>query len=126
MTAQPVTDVFGVGATLYHLLTDYPPPDAKARFLKPSNLRPPNEVNQDISRDVSEAIMWAMEMHPSDRPPTVRNFQSALEGKTKRPASEAAENGRSGLDDVVRNNWLVITLVLSLLVVAVILTFLVS
>lgn len=120
------TDIYALGATLYHLLTDYPPPDAKARFLRPSNLRPPEELNPEISRNVSEAIMWAMEMHPSDRPPTVRIFQSALEGKIKRPKSETKQYSKSRLDEIIRNNWLPIALALSLLVVAVILTFLVS
>ena len=62
--------------------------------------------------------MWAMEMHPSDRPSTVRAFQSALEGKTKRPRIAWREKRRSALDEVVRGNWLAIVLVLSLLVVA--------
>jgi serine/threonine-protein kinase len=120
------TDIYALGATLYHLLTDYPPPDAKARFLRPSNLRPPEELNPEISRNVSEAIMWAMEMHPNDRPPTVRLFQSALEGKTRRPKANGDQNEAVLLDSVIRSNWLPITVVVSLLVLAVILTFLVS
>ena len=120
------TDVYALGATLYHLLTDYPPPDAKVRFLKPSSLRPPSEVNPEVSRQVSEAIMWAMEMHPSDRPATVRTFQSALEGKSKRPKTADYENSPSAFDNVVRNHWIAIVLVVGLLIAAVILTFLVS
>jgi len=70
--------------------------------------------------------MWAMEMHPNDRPTNVRVFQSALEGKTKRPEVTGADNLDLGINKVIRSNWLPITIVLSLLVVAVILTFLVS
>ncbi len=120
------TDIYALGATLYHLLTDYPPPDAKMRFLQPRSLRPADTVNPGISRQISDAIEWAMEMHPDDRPANVRSFQSALEGKTKRPRPADAEISGGGFDDVIRSNWLPLTLVLSLLVMAVVLTFLVS
>jgi hypothetical protein len=46
------------------LLTDVPPPDAKARFLNPRALVAPREHNARISPHVEEAILWGMEMHP--------------------------------------------------------------
>jgi serine/threonine protein kinase len=85
------TDIYALGATLFYLLTDYPPPDARARFLNPSILRQPDAINPALSRRVSEAIMWAMEMHPNDRPASVRVFQGALEGRIKRAQPKGGE-----------------------------------
>ncbi|MGD8622723.1 MAG: serine/threonine-protein kinase [Anaerolineales bacterium] len=72
------SDIYAFGATLYHLLTNTPPVEAKQRFLKPSSLRKPHQINPDINRTISEAVYWAMALHPDERPADVREFREAL------------------------------------------------
>jgi hypothetical protein len=50
-------------------------------------LRPPHEINSDIPEYVSEAILWAMEMHPDERPSSIEIFHEALAGRGTRPLS---------------------------------------
>lgn len=110
------TDIYALGATFYHLLTDFPPPDAKTRFLNPRTLRPPTQLNADISAHVSEAILWALEMHPDDRPQTIEQFAQALFGRGGRPA------GPVSLGEALRANWFAVFLAISLFVLALLVT----
>lgn len=75
------SDVYAFGATLYHLLTNTRPLEAKQRFLRPGSLPKPQVIQPDLSRSLSEAILWAMALHPDERPSNVGEFREALFSK---------------------------------------------
>jgi serine/threonine-protein kinase len=74
------SDIYAFGATLYHLITGKAPVEARERFLNPSSLTPPREINPDISPRTERAILWAMSLHPDDRPSDVDMLRNALFG----------------------------------------------
>jgi serine/threonine-protein kinase len=74
------SDIYAFGATLYHLLTNSRPVEARELFLRPESLAPPRQLNQDISLRTERAILWAMNLHPEGRPQDVETFRQALLG----------------------------------------------
>ncbi len=80
-------DIYALGATLYHLLTNEPPVDARKRFLQPSSLKPPRELNPSVSERTEKAILWAMALHPDDRPKSMAVLDAFLFGSGSAPSS---------------------------------------
>lgn len=116
------TDIYALGATFYHLLSDSSPPDAKARFLNPGKMKPVHLVNKRVSLHVSDALAWALEMHPDDRPETVEQFSRVLTGERSRPSTDGMAANRPGLADAIRSNRVIFMLALGLLIIAILAT----
>jgi serine/threonine protein kinase len=74
------SDLYAFGATLYHLLTNQPPVEARELFLNPDALPPLRHFNLDISQRTERAILWAMSLHPDERPQDVEMFRQSLLG----------------------------------------------
>ena len=86
------TDIYGLGATCYTLLTGIIPPDALYRSTQLSNgeidpLKPLNEVIPTIPTFMVEAIQRAMSLNAHDRFSSVQQFKQALEADPRLQAS---------------------------------------
>lgn len=72
------SDIYALAATLYHLLTNQTPAEAKQRFLKPDSLQPIRALNPAVSERTERAVFAGMAMHPDDRPTDVVEFRELL------------------------------------------------
>jgi serine/threonine protein kinase len=90
---SPQSDIYALGATLYHLLTGVKPADALARAAevanqKPDPLRTANEVNEAVASDLAGILNKALALNAVDRFQSAGEFREAL----RRLGRKAFEN----------------------------------
>ncbi|HJQ25515.1 MAG TPA: serine/threonine-protein kinase [Blastocatellia bacterium] len=98
---DPRSDIYSLGATLYHLLTGVPPVDAATRadaFIgnEPDPLRTVNEVAANVPREVAAVLTKALEQHRNQRPASSSEMLEMLRAAKlstviDRPAGEDTE-----------------------------------
>jgi serine/threonine-protein kinase len=96
------SDIFSMGSTMYHLLTNTPPTDARQRFLNPESLKPPRSINPEISSRTEKCMLWAMNLHPDERPEDVSVFRQTLFGDRSIPLRPM--NKKITFQEIIRMN----------------------
>jgi tRNA A-37 threonylcarbamoyl transferase component Bud32 len=71
--AEPRTDIYGLGATMFHLLTGADPQDNPLLIFDFTKNRTPRQINPAISNEMEWILMRAVEYEPE------RRFRSAAE-----------------------------------------------
>lgn len=85
-TTDARSDIYALGATMYHLLTGHAPPESVRRMVDSMSMFAPHEMNSSISPAVEQAILKAIAISTTDRFQTVDDFHAALTlagGKTE-------------------------------------------
>jgi serine/threonine protein kinase len=79
----PHTDVYGAGATLYRMVTGEKPLPATDRVVE-DTLQSPREVNPEVPKGVSRAVMGALAVGNKERLATAERLQERLQGREEK------------------------------------------
>jgi len=89
------SDIYSFGATLYHLLTNTPPAEARQQFLNPASLIPLRKINPNISTKTERTVLWAMALHPDERPASIEIMRESLFNGRDIPVRTQGQSNKS-------------------------------
>jgi len=75
---DPRSDIYSLGATIYHTLTGQAPPTATMRIASPGIFQPLRALNPHISSAIEMAVLRAMELSPEYRFHTAQEMAVTL------------------------------------------------
>ena len=86
---DPRSDVYSVGATLYHALTARMPPTVTERMADPHQFVVPRRLNPGLNPQTEAVILRAMELPRDNRFNSTQEMAAALQGRMPVPTKRA-------------------------------------
>jgi serine/threonine-protein kinase len=106
------SDLYSIGATLFHLLTGHAPVSAAERFVGTDPELRVQSYRHDVPDGLAHAVDAALALHPDQRPPSAEAMAALLHG------AGVPRTSASGWQSGLRANWWLVMLVLVLLFAA--------
>jgi serine/threonine protein kinase len=102
---EPRSDLYALGATLYHLATGTPPEDALTRAMdvlsnKPDSLKSAREVEPSITEQFSNVLQLAMDLNAGNRPVSASVMREMLHGKIDLSAAKTIANEKKATSEL--------------------------
>ena len=80
---EPRSDIYSLGATLYHALAGQAPPSVTDRMAFPERFKTPRELDERVSAQIDQVIQRAMALPQGARWSTAEEMAKALDAETE-------------------------------------------